>query len=595
MSTSRSLYQAIGMLKGAGSVVKESWRIIQTETTTLRDLAGKDALYENVKAQSEMANANFDYEASDLSNGNSQVIADGEVDIFVAARTKSKHVKSSSVLGSSTRPGSPKFDSSVKEPTVKRQFSTLSFLLNKNDTKFDPKEGKVIGEADKPKVTLSQSPVPSGKLQRLFHYGSLAASVGLNIVKEGAKKYAEGERPSLSKLIMSPRNVDRMARKLSRMRGAALKIGQMLSFQDSAVLPKEVAQILMKVQNNAQYMPEAQLEKTISFELGTGWRQRLFASFDDVPIAAASIGQVHRAVTRKGLEEVVVKVQYPGVADSIDSDLDTILMLLTASRMLPPGLFLKQSVADARIELKWECDYIREARNIERFQAFLEDDNAFVVPKVFHELSDEHVLTMQMMKGTEIVKGEFDQATKNWICENIMRLCLNEIYNFKFMQTDPNWANFLYNAETHKIELLDFGACRDFPAKFVKNYANCLRAAVRQDRKKAEEYSLKLGYLTGLESPEMTAAHIDSMMALGEPFCPSKNEGHCFNFSHQTVTDRVRGKIGLMLNERLTPPPEETYSLHRKLSGAYLLCARMNASIPCEKLFEDIIGLEYEK
>lgn len=589
MSTPRSLYQILGMLKGVRTVVKESWRIIENETPTLRELAGKDELYEKAEFQPEIGKARSENQTSDSLN------TDSNVDVFAAAKAKSLQVKSSVVLNSGTRPVSKAVTESVSQSIVKRQFSTFSYLLNKDDKSLDQNEGEVIGEAKKPKITLSQSPVPSSKLQRLFHYGSLAASVGLNIVKEGAKKYAEGERPNLSKLLMSPRNVERMAKKLSRMRGAALKIGQMLSFQDNAVLPKEVAQILMKVQNSAQYMPEAQLEKTISFELGDGWRQKFFASFDDVPIAAASIGQVHRAVTRTGLEEVVVKVQYPGVADSIDSDLDTILMLLTASKMLPPGLFLKQSVADARIELKWECDYIREGRNIERFQALLENDDAFVVPKVYHELSDEHVLTMQMMKGTEIAKGAFDQTTKNWICESIMRLCLNEIYNFKFMQTDPNWANFLYNEKTHKIELLDFGACRDFPPEFVKNYANCLRAAVRQDREKAKEYSLKLGYLTGLESPDMTNAHIDSMMALGEPFCPSKNEGHCFNFSHQTVTDRVRGKIGLMLNERLTPPPEETYSLHRKLSGAYLLCARMNASIPCEKLFEDIIGLEYEE
>lgn len=538
MSTSRSLFQALGVLKGAQKVAVESIKIVT---------GAEPDLYAVARAKSAQVRGTVEVDQADE-------------DIFELAKNKSERVRKSRRKG--------------KAQT--RQFSTMAILYQEKKPDSD-----------------SQSPVPSSKLQRLFHYGSLAAQVGMDVVTQGAKNYAEGKNSTLESLLMSPRNIERMARKLRKMRGAALKIGQMLSLQDNSILPKEVQEILMKVQDGAQYMPANQLENTISFELGDGWRQRYFASFDDVPIAAASIGQVHKAVT-KDLKDVVMKVQYPGVADSIDSDLDTILMLLTASQMLPKGLFLEKSVANARVELKWECDYIREAKNIERFADFLKDDEAYTVPKVYHEISDEHVMTMERMTGTEVARGDWDQQTKNWICENIMRLCLNEIYTFRFMQTDPNWANFLYNKNTKKIELLDFGACRSFPDAFIKSYANCLRAAVKQDRPRAEKYSLELGYLTGLESEEMKDAHIDSMFVLGEPFC-AQNHGDCYDFSHQTVTDRVRSNIGLMLNERLTPPPEETYSLHRKLSGAYLLCARMNAVIPCEKLFEDIIGLEYEE
>ncbi|GMG21240.1 unnamed protein product [Ambrosiozyma monospora] len=270
------------------------------------------------------------------------------------------------------------------------------------------------------------------------------------------------------------------------------------------------------------------------------------------------------------------------------------LTLLTASRMLPPGLFLDKSVANARVELKWECDYIREATNIVRMSELLKDETDFVVPKVYHDLSDEHILTMQYMKGTEIVKGNWSQETKDWIATQVMKLTLMEIYKLRFMQCDPNWANFLYNEETKKIELLDFGACREFGDEFVVNYVNCLRASVNKDRKLVAEYSKTLGFLTGLESEPMVNAHVDSILALGEPFSPADNNGKEYDFRSQTVTDRVRGNINLMLNERLTPPPEETYSLHRKLSGAYLLCARLNATVPCQKIFEEVIGLKYD-
>lgn len=444
-----------------------------------------------------------------------------------------------------------------------------------------------------PEFEMAQSEVPSTRLARIFHYGSLAAGVGMDVAKQGLKHYATGNKTpiTMKSLFLSPANIERMAKKFSKMRGAALKIGQMMSFQDSSILPAEIQQVLMRVQNSAHYMPPNQLEKVMLADLGNDWRTNYFASFDDIPMAAASIGQVHNAVT-EDLTPVVVKVQYPGVVDSIDSDLNNLLMLLTASSILPAGLFLDKTIANARTELKWECDYIREAQNLIRFRDLVADDAAFTVPKVFHNLCGEHVLTMEKLQGVEIVKGNWDQETKNWIATNIMRLCLMEIGQFKFMQTDPNWANFLYNEKTGKIELLDFGAAREFNDEFIEDYVNVLRAAVRKDRKSVERYSKKLGYLTGLESQQMTDAHIESVMVLGEAFSPIDNNGQAFNFKNQTITDRVRGNIGLMLNERLTPPPEETYSLHRKLSGVYLLCARLGATVPCEQLFRDIIGYE---
>lgn len=460
--------------------------------------------------------------------------------------------------------------------------------------------GDVIGQMVKPKIQLTSSEVPASRLARIFHYGSLAAGVGIGMAQRATEQFAAGNASSLTmkSLILSPQNIERMAKKFSKMRGAALKIGQLLSFQDSSIIPKEIQQILLRVQNSAHYMPPGQLERVMVKNLGVRWRERLFVSFDDIPIAAASIGQVHNAVIEHPADSgnfvpVVVKVQYPGVAASIDSDLNNLLMLLTASSILPAGLFLDKTIANARTELKWETDYIREAQNLIRFKDMIKDDEPqFLVPKVFNELSGEQVLTMERMRGTEIVKGDWDQETNNWIATEIMKLCLLEIKKYKFMQTDPNWANFLYNKETKQIELLDFGAARDFGDEFVSNYVNVLRAAVRKDREQVEAISKQLGYLTGLESPAMTEAHIDSVMVLGEAFSPIDNKGELFDFNNQTITDRVRGNVSLMLNERLTPPPEETYSLHRKLSGVFLLCARLNATVPCEALFRDILGYE---
>lgn len=328
-------------------------------------------------------------------------------------------------------------------------------------------------------------------------------------------------------------------------------------------------------------MPTRQLHHVLAKNFGSNWRD-LFTSFEDRPFAAASISEIHKAVLKNG-DTVAIKVQYPGVKQSIDSDMDYILWVMKASSMLPKGTFPEKSIKNARDELKDECDFNRESNNIKKFRELLKDDKSFRVPKVYDELTTDEILTMEYLEGVEVIKGEWDQQTKDLIATNIMKLCLREIAEFKFMQTDPNWANFLFNAETKQIELVDFGASREYGAEFIEKYVNCLQAAVRGDRKKVEEYSLKMGFLTGFESEEMVNAHVDSVMILAEPF--AMPPGESYNFKNQDITIRIKEKMKIMLDQRLTSPPQETYSLHRKFSGVYLLATKLGATVPCHELF----------
>ena len=350
------------------------------------------------------------------------------------------------------------------------------------------------------------------------------------------------------------------------------------------MLPAQIHEVLQRVQDRADYMPASQRNRVLEDNLGPKWRD-LFSSFDEVPLAAASIGQVHGATLNSTGQRVAVKVQYPGVSNSIDSDLNNLSLLLTASSLLPKGLYLDKTIANARTELSWECDYVREAEGATRFRKLLSDDtNTFVVPKIIHEASAAQVLTMERMEGIAVSKmSDLSQDLKDWIGTNILRLCLREIIEFRYMQTDPNWTNFLYNHQTQKLELLDFGACREYPDRFIDPYIQILLAASRHDKTACRDLSIQLGYLTGHESRSMLEAHVQSVLTLAEPF--TEGSPDVYDFSDQTITDRIRSLIPVMVRERLAPPPEETYSLHRKLSGAFLLCAKLGSRVRGKNMF----------
>ncbi|XP_012171667.1 atypical kinase COQ8B, mitochondrial isoform X1 [Bombus terrestris] len=444
----------------------------------------------------------------------------------------------------------------------------------------------------RPKQTLSPSAkaqkVPSTRLQRMISFGTLGVGLGVGTVAEytrrtlGLKKQSLGD--TFDSLFLTKANAERIVSTLCKVRGAALKIGQILSIQDETIINPELQKVFERVRQSADFMPKWQVEKVLATELGHDWKNKL-ATFEDRPFAAASIGQVHHGTLLNG-QDVAIKIQYPGVAMGIQSDVENLVGIMKVWNIFPKGMFIDNLVEVAKRELAWEVDYVREAECTRRYKQLIEPYLDYYVPAVVDELSTSQIFTTEMVEGIPVDKcTSMNMETREHICKLIMSLCLKELFVFRYMQTDPNWSNFFYNTNTRQLILLDFGACRGYEKSFMDKYIEIIYAASEGDRNKILNLSREMGFLTGYESKLMEEAHVDAVMVLGQVF--DKNSKY-YDFGGQDVTKRIQSLVPTILDHRLCPPPEEIYSLHRKLSGVFLLCAKLQVKINCRDMFREV-------
>src|SRR6201996_1940224 len=312
--------------------------------------------------------------------------------------------------------------------------------------------------------------LPTGRIARTVRVGGLVTGQGARWAgMRTANRVRSPERAAAAQNERTAALVNQLVDQLGQMRGAAMKVGQVLSMVEFDGLPEDerdaLQQKLAELRDDVPPIPFAKLERLLRVEFG-GPLNRVFSDFDERAFAAASIGQVHRATTLDG-EEVVVKVQYPGVAEAVETDLRNAMLLLPLVKRLAPSLDVKSLASELRERITEELDYELEAQNQRRIGRLRRGHPFISVPAVNTELSTRRVLVSEYIEGErfEAVR-RLDEPQRDSYGEIVFRFYFGLLYRDRLALGDPHPGNYLLRPDG-RVGFLDYGLLRDVSAERV--------------------------------------------------------------------------------------------------------------------------------
>jgi predicted unusual protein kinase regulating ubiquinone biosynthesis (AarF/ABC1/UbiB family) len=287
--------------------------------------------------------------------------------------------------------------------------------------------------------------------------------------------FASVERRAELRHDLALRSAEEVSEELGYMKGALTKLGQMASYIDED-MPASFRTAMARLQHNAPPMTASLANSVIVDELGDA-PERVFARWDPLPFAAASIGQVHKAITYDG-RAVAVKVQYPGIARSITSDVRNVALLRRIAAAAFPGLDTRSLIDELGDRLREEVDYLREAENQETFAQYYEGHPVIHVPHVLRELSSARVLTTELVSGERFEKVvQWDQHERDLAAETIHRFVSRSLYRLHAFNGDPHPGNYLFHGNG-RVSFLDFGLTKHFTDQDLVPLVEALRCLV---------------------------------------------------------------------------------------------------------------------
>src|SRR3954454_24760172 len=349
-----------------------------------------------------------------------------------------------------------------------------------------------------PEPERQERKIPQTRIGRSAKLGSAIGSqatrydgtAAANVVRSEEKAQERTETRHLETAL-------KMASVLGEMKGAAMKIGQMASFIDADFLPPEYREIyqeqLAKLRTSAPAMPWEKVREVLEEEYDES-PERVFAEIEEEAFAAASIGQVHRATLRDGTK-VAVKVQYPGIADALESDVANAGILVRLAKVLAPGLDAKAVASELRERVLEELDYEYEAQNQRAFARAYDGHPFIFVPKVHSRHSRRRVLVSDYVEGRgfDEVK-QLDQDERDIFGEIVFRFCFGSISHLQHFNADTHPGNYLL-MEDGRVAFLDFGMTKNLDKEQIELEIAALEAIFDQEPERLRKALHDLGFL----------------------------------------------------------------------------------------------------
>ena len=443
----------------------------------------------------------------------------------------------------------------------------------------------IMNEQDKLQWSdIEAQEVETGRFKRAWKMGRLGAKMTGSFLKDRFKQSLNTSQESseLGALQTAAiRNAKEMAMVMGQLKGAAMKLGQMLSSDPEMIAP-EFADALAVLQRQAPPMPYQQLKSALETELG-GPMQETFSFFDPRPLGAASIGQVHRATLISG-EEVAVKIQYPGISDSLDSDLSNIERFMSIARPLLPKERAQGFIAELKSAFEQEADYEGEAYKLEEFNRHFADWPQIRVPTPFLSLCTPRLLVMEFIEGevfhTAANQLE-DQGKRDALMRTFVEAFVYMFHDLHRLHADPHPGNFMLDLEG-RLVLLDFGCVCSFEPNLADQVLAVLPAFWSGDHQRQLNSLLDLGFgRKGAKLPklESIARHQELILAPMGAQQP-------FSFYSWRVSDDLRDLFASDFTFVNLVPPAELLLYLRVISGIKGTLSQLDASCDIREIVE---------
>ena len=368
-------------------------------------------------------------------------------------------------------------------------------------------------------------------------------------------------------------NIQPFIDEVSSLKGPALKAAQMLTIYGEYYLPKEVNEILKQIQANSFYLDWHSLKKDIPEAI------LLKFEIDESPMAAASIGQVHKAKNKLTGEIVAIKIQYPKIDKAIDIDLNILKRLLSLLRILPGNLNLSKIFEEIKNKLIDEMNYKEEAKNQHEYKLAAKDLTGVYVPQVFLKDCTSKILVQEYIHGVLLSSEkvlERDQDYRNKIGIKIFQLFFHEIYVMGLVQSDAHAGNYLViekEVGEATVVLVDFGACVHYSKKTLRPYLELIESVFNNDKFKYTKTFAKI------EKESQGQYQIDRDLLFDYfKLCVSPLHSSDFDWGQTSLPDQVyQLGISIFKNSKIDNPPYQYIFIDRKIAGVFSLLKMLRA------------------